>query len=92
MQGTKQAEMTTPRPPLTCSMAVKECANANATFSNPRPSGSPPPHPEDSHAVEELSVRLVPFALRHQAVQLVDQLGLHLRVGEGVSAKATASI
>lgn len=33
----------------------------------------------NSHAVEELPVRLVSFALRHQAVQLVDQLGLHLR-------------
>ena len=32
----------------------------------------------NSHAVEELPVRLVSFALRHQAVQLVDQLGLHL--------------
>lgn len=31
-----------------------------------------------SHAVEELPVRLVPFALRHQAVQLVDELGLDL--------------
>lgn len=31
-----------------------------------------------SHAVEELPVRLISFALRHQAVQLVNQLGFHL--------------
>lgn len=47
--------------------------------------------PEDSHAVEELSVRLVPFALRHQAVQFVDQLGLHLRGGGGGAASAKAA-
>lgn len=31
-----------------------------------------------SHAVEQLPVRLVTFALGHQAVQFVDQLRLHL--------------
>lgn len=38
----------------------------------------PPPPLGDSHAVKELPVRLVSFALGHQAVQLVDKLGLHL--------------
>lgn len=33
----------------------------------------------DSHAVKELPVRLVSFALGHQAVQLVNELGLDLR-------------
>lgn len=32
----------------------------------------------NSHAVEELPVCLIAFAFRHQAVQLVNQLGLHL--------------
>lgn len=50
------------------------------------------PTPRDSHAVEELPVRLVPFALRHQAVQLVDQLGLHLQGGEeGVGRREGAA-
>lgn len=37
----------------------------------------------DSHAVKELAVRLVSFAFRHQAVQLVDELGLDLRGWRG---------